>query len=210
MKMKKLLILAIGIIPLKGISQDDIAFDVFQENASFISAGYGVGNFTQSLFKVADDNANDVNFQTSMVGPLFLKYEYAFADKVGFGVNFAYVQATADYFYKDQYITDGSKLLEEHLDWKSYSILARVNWHFGNNEKVDPYFGLGMGYRSASWTGSNNDPQADFNSATIENPFNFGFETTLGCRFMFSDNFGAYVEAGLSKAVFQFGLTAKF
>lgn len=208
--MKKILILAIGLIPLKGISQDDLSFDVFQENASFISAGYGFGNFTQSLFQIADDNTSDVNLETSFLGPIFFKYEYAFAPKVGFGINIAYVQATANYLYKDQYITSGAALLEEKLDWKSYSILARINWHFGNNEKVDPYIGIGMGYRDAKWTGSNNDPQSEFSSTTVENPFNLGFESTLGARFMFSPNVGAYVEVGLAKAVAQFGLTAKF
>lgn len=212
MRMKKLLILTLGLLPLFSFSQIDeneLSFDVFKQDESFVNIGYGLGNFTQSIFK-AGVNQDEVNLQYTGVGPLFAKYEYAFAEKIGIGVNIAYAQATADYLYKDQTTSDGSRLLEETLDWKSYSVLLRLNWHFGNNEKVDPYFGIGAGYRDAVWTATNNDPEQDFQSVEINNPLNFGMDLTFGSRFMFSENIGAYAEVGFAKAVLQFGLTAKF
>jgi hypothetical protein len=37
-----------------------------------------------------------------------------------------------------------------------------------------------------------------------------GIEATFGTRFLFTDNVGAYVEIGLARAFFQFGVTGKF
>lgn len=202
--MKKLLLLgALGMFLNQNVSAQ-----AFSEESSYVNVGYGFGNLTQSLFKIGE--ANDYQYKYNGIGPLFLKYEYAVSEKIGFGVNIAYAQAQATYKYTATYITDGSKLLEETLDWKSYSALIRFNIHFGDNDRFDPYWGLGAGYRNASWSGFNNDPQSEYDVTTLSTPFNVGFETTLGCRFLFTENIGGYVEAGLAKAVVQFGLTAKF
>ncbi len=202
--MKKVLV-TIGLVSAFSLSSKS---QVMHQDANFVSVGYGVGNIIQSSFQLSEET--DADFKYSGVGPLFFKYEYAFAPKIGVGLNVAYAQATADYLYRDQYTTDGSKLLEETLDWKTWSALLRINWHLGENEKVDPYIGIGLGYRTASWEGRNNDPQQEFNSVEIRNPFNFGMDATFGTRFMFTENIGAYAEVGLAKAVLQFGLTAKF
>lgn len=179
----------------------------FSLDSKHITAGYGVGNFTQSLLQIGEQN--DYQYRYNGVGPFFLKYEYAVAEKMGVGINIAYAQAQATYKYTNTYITDGSQLLEETLDWKSYSVLLRFNMHFGENEKVDPYWGIGAGYRDAKWSGFNNDPQKPYDNTRISNPLNVGFETTFGCRFLFSEGIGGYVEVGFAKAVLQFGLTFK-
>lgn len=185
----------------------NISAQYFSLDSKHISAGYGLGNFVQSSLKLGEQN--DYQFRYNGVGPFFLKYEYAVAEKMGVGINVAYVQAQATYKYTNTYITDGSRLLEETLDWKSYSILLRFNMHFGENEKVDPYWGIGAGYRTAMWSGYNNDPQQEYDNNQINNPLNIGFETTFGCRFLLSDALGGYVEVGIAKAVLQFGLTYK-
>jgi opacity protein-like surface antigen len=203
MKKKLLLLSALGMLLTQNISAQ-----AFSLESSYLNAGYGVGNLTQSFFKVGE--INDYQYKYSGVGPFFLKYEYAVAEKMGVGINIAYAQAQATYGYTNTFITDGSRLLKETLDWKSYSVLLRFNMHFGENEKVDPYWGIGAGYRSATWSGFNNDPQVTYDEAKFNNPLNIGFETTFGCRFLFTENVGAYVEVGFAKAVLQFGLTAKF
>lgn len=213
MKTKLLLLSALSLFltqktTAQTINESTGKIKAFSYESSYINVGYGLGNFTQAFFKVGEQN--DYQFKYNGVGPLFFKYEYAVADKMGVGVNIAYAQAQATYKYTNTYITDGSKLLQETLDWKSYSVLLRFNLHFGENEKVDPYWGIGAGYRNATWTGYNNDPQSTYDINQFNNPLNIGFETTFGCRFLFSEAVGAYVEVGLAKAVLQFGLTAKF
>ncbi|MBN2683134.1 MAG: hypothetical protein JXR58_11540 [Bacteroidales bacterium] len=69
-------------------------------------------------------------------------------------------------------------------------------------------WGFGMGYRIASWSLEDNDP--DYGNLSYENLMPFGFETTFGCRFMFAPTFGAYAEVGIAKAIFQGGIALKF
>jgi hypothetical protein len=204
MKIKLLLISALSLFFTEKTSAQ-----AFSQNSSYANIGYGIGNLTQSLFKVGEQN--DYQYKYNGIGPLFFKYEYAIDDKMGVGVNIAYAKAQATYQYNNTYITNSNTtLLKETLDWTSYSVLLRFNLHFGDNEKVDPYWGIAAGYRDAIWSGSNNDPQNNYDTGVLTTPINIGFETTFGCRFLFTDNIGAYIEVGLAKAVLQFGLTAKF
>ena len=204
MKIKLLLVGALSLFLTRKTSAQ-----VFSLESNYFSAGYGIGNLTQSLLEIGEQN--DYQYKYNGVGPFFLKYEYAVAEKMGIGVNVAYAQAQATYLYTNTYITGSTtQLLQETIDWKSYSVLLRFNWHIGNHEKVDPYIGFGAGSRDATWSGFNNDPQSNYETTEINNPFNVGFEGTFGCRFLFTESVGAYVEVGFAKAVLQFGLTAKF
>lgn len=177
---------------------------LFSEDNKYLSVGYGFGNFSQSLFQ---DYENNTDYNYSGKGPFFIKYETPVSKKVGFGVNFAYVGASMDWIDPD-ILVNGTTPYKVELDWSSFSILARFNFHFGNSDKFDPYFGFGMGYRDASWEVSSNDASVD-DGVSFENPFKLGFETTIGARFRITDNILGYTEVGFAKAVVQFGITAK-
>ena len=170
----------------------------FEQGRSQVSAGYGVGNFVQALFQVYEEYDA---WESSNVGPFFLKYEYGATEKIGFGVNIAYAGVNGKYDLEDVFTNE---VTEETIKWSSISVLARMNYHFGTHDKFDPYWGLGMGYRTGSWSFSEAGLEA---SNTL---FPFGFETTFGSRYMFTPLLGAYAEVGISKAILQFGLNAKF
>ena len=199
--MKKLLIIALTIISLNGMSQ---SFSMGNIN---ISAGYGIGNFTQSYFK---SYQNYDNYTFKSMGPLFFKFEHALSDKIGIGVNIAYASAQVSYVDKSR-IVDPQKqeFYKETINWSTYSVLARFNFHFANGDKLDPYLGSGVGYRGATWKYEDNDPNYD-NSAQAKNLFPLGFELTIGTRYYFTPGIGAYCEVGIAKAIVQFGLTANF
>ena len=176
----------------------------FEDGKNYISAGYGVGNFTLNILQLADGKEID----SKAFGPFYLKYENALSDNFGFGVNLAYVGANITSTNPKTLTNTGVPLVEK-VDWKSYSVLARMNWHWGMEEKIDPYIGIGFGYRDGSWKYSDNDPNQDFDPG-IKSIFNFGFESTIGLRVMPLPNLGMYAEVGLAKSWFQFGLTGKF
>ncbi len=178
----------------------------FEIGKSYVSLGYGVGNFTQSLIKAA---VSGTDTKYSSFGPAFLKYEYGISDKVGIGVNVAYLSASVS--ATDNYTDANNKTIyyTDKVQFNTTSILGRVNFHFGENEKIDPYFGFGMGYRNAKWTYSSSDPNAPQNG-NIKNLSPFGMEITFGCRFLLMENLGIYTEVGMAKAVAQFGVCGKF
>lgn len=165
----------------------------FEQGASQISVGYGVVNVTQAF--VADyGSLLGTNQKFSSLGPIFLKYEYGVSEKVGFGLNIAYVSASNSYddtFFNETY----------SLDWWGASFNARVNRHFGSSDKFDPYIGFGMGYKIANWSYSDGTSSEAF--------IPLGFEATFGARYMFTPNIGVFSEVGLAKGVLQGGLNIK-
>lgn len=182
--------------------------DDFIQDQSAVQVGYGFGNLMQGVFEAY---TAQVGYSNSAVGPMFLKYEYAISDKLGFGLNIAYASTTAD--YKETYYDNNSNQSHQYnakIKYNAYSFLARINWHFGNSKKFDPYWGIGLGYRSYSFKYTSDAPDyADDEGASFEAIFPLGFEATVGARYLFTDNFGVYAETGLAKAVVQFGLVLR-
>jgi len=177
----------------------------FEEGQSSIQVGYGFGNFIQAVFN-AYEIYDDYSFKAT--GPAFLKYEYGVTDKIGLGLNVAYASAKVSYRDNSFLVGNGNDPYEQSIKWNTMSFLARMNFHFANSEKFDPYAGFGMGFRTASWSYEDNDPDYD-NDVSTSNLFPFGFEMTIGARYYISDNFGIYAETGLAKAVIQLGLNLK-
>jgi len=179
----------------------------FTEGQSSVSLGYGFGNLSQSLFK-AYESLPDFNYKGA--GPLFLKYEYGISENIGVGVNVAYIGAKVT--WTDEFIeVEPGVPLRQETSWTSYSILARMNYHIpvGSTDKFDPYFGVGIGYRSGKWKASDNDPDFDW-GVELDSPFILGMEMTGGARYLFTENIGVYGEVGLAKGLLQIGAVGRF
>jgi opacity protein-like surface antigen len=197
--MKKIVLSILIALSVSGYSQS------FTTGNSNISAGYGIGNFIQSVFKSYQTYDN---YAFKSLGPMFLKYEHALNDRLGIGVNVAYANASVSYLDKS-HVVDSTSLTfyKQTIKWSTYSILARLNFHFANSEKFDPYWGFGVGYRGASWKYEDNDPNYD-NDTQVSNFFPLGLEVTIGARYYFTPSIGAYAEFGIAKAIVQFGIAA--
>lgn len=168
-----------------------------------MSAGYGFPNFTRTLFKIADGVSN---LDSHVYGPMYGKFEYAVNDIIGFGVNAAYTYGQASYETTDDNLD--SVIYNTSFTYKSYSVLARLNFHFGDADRIDPYAGIGMGYRNTNYAYDSDDPnfdEEDFNSF-----MHFGADLTIGARFYLTDNIGIYGEVGLAKSPLQVGLSVTF
>lgn len=198
---------------------------VFEEGKHFISLGYGWGE--KALIQL-DARGNELNTRVNAIDPLFFKYEYARNSVFGVGVNFSYASANTTFVY-DQLAygyDDNGNYQEygqytENIAYETFSVLLRGNLHFFDGFKnafkletnnslfdiFDPYFGVGVGYRSEIWNTSTNDPAKEYVDMHVVNPINFGFETTLGARFMLNQYVGGYFEIGVAKAIVQAGLS---
>lgn len=177
----------------------------FEINDTYISAGVGFG----SLF------LNNVGFQFASnesirnTGPFYVKIENAVSDRLGFGLNIGYsnVKYTRDYI---NFINQGNQTIQindpEEVDINLVAILARINWHYGSNKKLDPYMGLGMGYRNINYRYIKRSQFNTYDEFKDLNRVPLGFEFTIGTRFMFSEKWGGFAEFGLAQSVGQFGL----
>ncbi len=204
--MKKIYLFAI-IVGLFSTINFSAKAQAFEPGKSYVSAGYGIGNFVQAVFKTYENNTN---YSFKMMGPLFGKYEYAINEQIGFGVAFSYVSANVTYDYDSWDANNNPVVYQEKIDWYSYSILMRFNWHFNSmGDRLDPYIGMGVGYRGANWSFTDTNPNSTLDN-DVSTLFPLGMEFTAGMRFMITDFLGVYTEVGLAKAVAQFGVVTKF
>lgn len=179
----------------------------FGEGKSIISIGYGFPNLGKSLFKTWESYSD---YKVTGFGPMHVKYEYGVSDKIGIGASVNIVNfkvAWTDIPYSS---LDSTANYEHRVKSSAYSILARMNIHFATQAKIDPYWGFGLGYSGRKYTYETDDPNYPEDNFSLTNLIPLGFETTIGCRFYFTDNIGAYIETGFSKSIIQGGLVAKF
>jgi len=172
-------------------------------SAITFSAGYGFPSFTRTLFSFMEGE----NVSSTFIGPAYAKMEFALNEKVGFGLNFAYSHGEATYVTQDGEID--SALYNSKVSYTSYSILARFNFHFGQEGSMfDPYAGFGLGYRNSNYAYTGNDPDAL--PADINGFLHMGMELTIGTRVYLTENIGIYGEVGLAKSPMQAGLVVTF
>ena len=175
----------------------------FEEGDLFFTGGFGFGNLIVSTFEASGAN-NDLHEKRTTTGPLFFKFEQALSDKLGFGVNLAFLTL------KNSWTDAVDPSIYGTGRYTGWSALARVNYHFKPGKFFDPYMGFGMGYRNDKVTETSTDPNNPrFDTEVIDIPINLGLDITFGFRMMFSENLGMYMETGMAKGVVQLGLSAR-
>jgi hypothetical protein len=170
-----------------------------------VSAGYGLG---PSDFSGVHAYLEDVYRTYSPVyervsGPLYLKLEYAPSTKISLGLNFS----TSKYHikYSTNWHSPGGLLLIDNLecDFKTYSILGRINYYFFNSSDFELYTGCGVGFRNNSFSAT--PPES---SSVSLSPI--CLELTLGGRLLLSKHVGIFSEIGYSESIMQIGLCGRF
>lgn len=194
---KTLLFITIGFLAFT----TNLQAQSFQKGDHLVKGGIGFPTIIGSIFSTYESNAG---YKATSIMPLYVKYEHALTDKIGLGLNIAYSKNKASYTE-----TVSGNNYETSVSRTSISALARLNFHFANNSKFDPYFGPAIGYRSANWKFETTDPNGT-NSGSFPNLIPFGMEFTIGANYYITDNIGLYAEAGLAKSPIQFGFAAKF
>jgi hypothetical protein len=177
----------------------------FDEGKVVVSGGYGAPWLSASVFS---NYSSNTDYAIKSIGPVYMKLEYGVTNWVGIGFNWAYANADINYT-----VADGNYIDKHTVSFATMSFLGRVNFHFlPDNEKIDLYGGLGMGYRSGGWAykSVSTNPNYVPSNGTTPTIVPIGFEITLGGRYYFTPNIGMYAEIGLAKSPFQIGLCAKF
>ena len=201
--MKRNLLLAVICASVLTLPVQAQETSLMQPSGITISAGYGFPSLAKKVFDFAEGN----NVNSSFFGPAYVKAEIPLSDHVGFGLNFAYSHGNATYVTQDGEID--SIFYNTQFDYTSYSVLARLNFHFGQEGGMfDPYAGFGMGYRNANYAYTGGDPDAE--PYDINGLIHLGAELTIGTRIYLTDNIGIYGEVGFAKSPFQAGLVVKF
>jgi hypothetical protein len=178
---------------------------IYPKGSVNFSAGYGAITFDGILLRIFSDDLE--NIQTQKTGPLFFKGEYAIVDNLTLGVNVNFSNLTGSFTMDSiQYVGNYSGT----LGIRSTSILGRVNYTFPfADDRGGFMIGGGLGYRGFRVSYEDNNPQTPLDRG-FSIPAPFTFEGTLGVKYYFTPNIGAYVEAGVTRSILQGGLTVRF
>jgi len=133
----------------------NVLAQAFQEGSHTLSVGHGAVTFLGNLNRTFETY---VDLEYKSLGPLYLKYEYGVTNRIGLGINLAYATNEWSYRYETTDDQGNTTTYGESTERDTYSLLARLNYHFGNSERFDPYFGFGVGYRDANWQLNSSGP----------------------------------------------------
>ena len=94
------------------------------------------------------------------------------------------------------------------ISTSKFGVIATMNYHFLDNDKVDAYGVFGIGYGNRSFKYESTDP--DFTEATISGLIPVASKIGVGMRYFFTDNIGANLALGFGQGgVINAGLSIK-
>ncbi len=190
---------------------------VFGKSIIAVTAGYGYPSWGQVVFNLVlpKDTMKAwgyENYSTKGIGPLHFRGEIGLSKFIGLGLSVNY-ESYGGKWTRLYYVASPSPGHEQYFNESftvtSFSVMPRFNFHFSVTSQVDPYFGVGAGYKSTIYKFHSEFSNATNNNAQEAGPFPVGFETTIGIRYYLSDSFGMYLETGLAKSLIQGGIALK-
>ena len=148
------------------------------------------------------------DFESSGLGPYYGSFEYMVSDYVGIGVNVAHIQLSAAFTQTD---LNGQEF-ESKFSCRNTSILANVNGHVLEDDHIDIYFSMGLGFCFGGFSYESEWEDIDIDFGRLDDPLTLPIAAigTFGMKYMIIDNFGIYAEAGLAKSLLQIGVVSKW
>jgi hypothetical protein len=191
------------------------------EQGNFIIDPYvGVPNWANAvLYNNVEPDANQSNIQNYKVNGSMLSYggrfEYMVADNMGVGADVNYEVSGFNYDYDavTGYDGFGNPIYATYnVDYtaKKLRVMARLNYHFVQNDRVDAYAGFAGGYKNVNRLSTTNEP--GFDDSSLDGALvPIALRLSIGTRIYFTNNIGGMIELGaFGGALLQFGISAKF
>ncbi|MCF8414812.1 MAG: porin family protein [Crocinitomicaceae bacterium] len=209
------------IIGISFLSVSSLQAQTPVEQGNFIIDVYaGIPNWANSiLYNNVEPDATQTDVRNYKLNGGLLSYggrfEYMIADNFGVGVDVNYEVSGFNYDYTTQEYNDVTMQFENrdyNIDYKSKKLraMARLNYHFVQNDRLDAYAGFAGGYKNVNRSIATDDTNYDdgsINGALIP----VSFRIAVGTRIYFTNNIGGMIELGAGGgALLQFGLSAKF
>jgi hypothetical protein len=180
---------------------------IYPQGSINVSAGYGAVVYGNIALKVLENQLKITNLQLSPFGPLYLKGEYAVANNFTVGLNVNHYNASSTFSLDSvKYVGKYSGTFK--LSSTSFILRANYTIPFAEN-RAGFMIGGGLGYRNFRPSYSDDNPQTPVDGG-ISIPIPFTGELTLGLRYFLTENIGVYIESGVTRSLFQAGVTARF
>lgn len=191
----------------------------------YVNAGLGFVNLNSQAAKTIK-NSIAANWKSLAIDgkPIwFAKAEYAVSARSGVGLSFAHsgfdINGKLDSIVRDNISVSGT------LQYRSWSLLGRYNFHVFPEKRFDLYGGVGIGLRANNFSLVDNDPNKNWwnfpvdisflkkvipaNLTTLSVP-TLGGEITLGMKYHILPPLAVYLEFGTAKSIVQGGAVLRF
>ena len=169
------------------------------------SESYAKGpfNLNKSDLNIGIGLGSHVYGNTSTIPPISASYEVGFPWKIN---DITKNISLGGYL--------GYAMSESDWSWGTYTyteiiIGARGSYHFYNEDNIDAYGGLMIGYDIFSSSYKSKTGYADYNWSD-NGSSGLTYSAYLGGRYFFSESFGAFAELGYGIAYLNLGITMKF
>lgn len=205
--MKKLLLtmgVAIMLVPNTSNAQ------AHEQGTAIISVGVGYSLIGGLFNSVYNSTLYTNNFKNTSIPVIVGRFDYGVGDGFSLGLSVAY--QSLGFKWDDDYMTSSSTIEtgEYKINFSCLSIGVRPLFHFGNNDDMDIYAGLRVGYTSWSTKASSPDDELmEYTWGTVSLG-SFGVTPLFGIGYYFSDNFGIHMEVGFGTYIAEGGISLKF
>lgn len=170
----------------------------YRSNAFYCSFGMGSRSVLGTMIK---NDISDESELTGQTGPFNFQCEYGWKKHVGIGLHIAYEYTSLA--YHPSYSNNSGNLM--YGSFENWNTLIRFNYHPFNADKIDPYWGMGLGTRFQVVHGMNKEDIPMTYGGSL--PELFTVVCVFGMRYYLSPAFGIYSEFGLAKSPIQLGIT---
>lgn len=176
------------------------------EKGNVLFEGYYGYSLAKGFWRSMErEDAFDLKY--SGIGPVGGRFEYRAAEKLSLGIDFNYrsFEFSQDYYGG----LDEQEIYTVKYTSEQLRVMARMNFHYINEDKIDYYMGWGVGYKYSVKEFSDNNPNPSFE---VEWPsfFPVAFRVSTGVRYFVNENFGLHGEIGVGGgSFFNGGITYK-
>lgn len=183
---------------------------IFKLDGLYLSGGYGFGAATiESNRSLNNPNLQLNSYQNFSVGPFALQAEYGISNRLGIAFHFTNMHSYANGTYTENVWdpnTNSFKTEIASFDNAKHvtGMSVRINNHFSKSDKLDVYWGVGLGQNKVRYKISTTGSHSTVN--TLDDVPIFA-ELYVGGRTYFNDHWGAYAEVGFMKTFVIAGLT---
>ena len=212
---KKIKSVAALVIALVALAPSNSNAQAVEEGKILVDVYYGFPNLYTSVFKAAYANSGTTeDVKIAGLGPLGLRGEYMVKDKFGVGVDIGYNSTTLTFKDKQEVYNNttgvyDTKTYDYTFKTQKIGVMATMNYHFLNNDKVDAYGVFGAGYGNRSYTFSSTDP--DYKTESVKGLIPVAMRIGAGMRYFFTDNIGANLALGFGQGgIVNAGVSMKF
>ena len=155
-----------------------------------LSAGVVLnGNYLSEVYSTPTD------ISYSNLGPLGLWASYQTESKIGIGLDLNFSRSSADFQYISWNDTISGDVYNMNASRNIFRAMLRFDAHFGDNDVVDPFMSLGIGYRTTGNSYTSDRP--NYIEEPTETLIPISFRLAAGANIYVVENVGILLEAGL-------------